>query len=107
MVRGAVASFEVAAISQSERPAVSVGERSLEWRPRPLSAAANYYLAARAMAAVPFVGASAGIDRLRTRALDMLERVHADSPRPDRSRIESIATRWEAVLDDDVGLLTG
>lgn len=41
--------LEAAAISQSERPGVSVGERDLEWRPRPLSAAANYLLAARAV----------------------------------------------------------
>lgn len=105
MVRGAVASFEAAAISQSERPGVSLGERDLEWRPRPLSAAANYYLAARSVAAVPFVDVSAGIGRLRDGAVRLLRRAGEESDEADADRIEAVAARWEAALADDVGLL--
>lgn len=107
MVRGAVASFEVAAISQSERPGVSVGERCLEWRPRPLSAAANYYLAARSIVAVPFVSASASLDRLRTHALQMLRSAGTEAGEAGRDRLEDVAARWEAALADDQRLLAG
>lgn len=105
MVNGAVASFETAAISQSERPGVSVGERSVEWRPRPLSAAANYYLAARSVAAVPFADSSAALGRLRTRAVDLLGHAAGKADDAEGARIEAVAARWEGALDQDVGLL--
>ncbi|MFW6010645.1 MAG: hypothetical protein ACOC9H_01885, partial [Gemmatimonadota bacterium] len=104
LVRGAVASFEAAAISQSERPGVSLGERNLEWRPRPLSAAANYYLAARAVMAVPFVGTTVGLARLRNNAVDLLRGADVESRGPEHALV---AARWEAVLADDVGLTEG
>lgn len=105
MLNGAVASFEVAAISQSERPGVSVGERNLEWRSRPLSAAANYYLAARTVAAVPFTSSSVGIERLKTNALRTLRTAAGEGGEAERARIRAVAAGWEAALDEEVGLL--
>lgn len=107
MVRGTVASFEAAEISQSERPAVSLGETDLEWPARPLSAAADYYLAARSVVAVPFVEASAEIGRLRDKSLRLLRRAEKDSDAADAGRLGAVAARWEAALADDVGLLAG
>jgi hypothetical protein len=72
MVRGAVSSFETTAISQLERPRIRVGEREVAWRVRPLSAAANYYLASRIVAATSFLTPSADAGRLRDRALTAL-----------------------------------
>lgn len=103
MVKGAVSSFEVAAISQSERPGVSIGDRDVEWRSRPLSAAANYYLAARAVAAVPFSGASAEVPRLRTNALEMLRKAGNDVSVADQTRLAGVARRWQGELADDPG----
>lgn len=71
----------------------------------PLSAAANYYLAARSVAAVPFVDAPAGIGRLRDGAVRLLRRAGAESDGADAGRLEAVAARWEATLADDVGLL--
>lgn len=53
MWRGAIVSFEQTAIQQSEP--IEVGPMDVDWRRRPLSAAANYYLAARASFLVPFL----------------------------------------------------
>lgn len=105
MVNGAVASFEVAAISQSERPGVSVGEQSFEWRPRPLSAAANYYLAARTVAAVPFTGGSVGVERFRTNAAQMLQSSVEEVGGAGVARLRAVAARWEGALDEEVELL--
>ncbi len=100
MVSGAVASFESTAISQAERPGVTIGDRNLKLRPRPLSAAANYYLATRTVLAVPFVDATVEVRRLRERALELLRDAEG---RPELR--EAVATRWEATLAEDVGLL--
>lgn len=107
MVRGAVASFEVAALSQAQRPSLEIRQQSYEWRPRPLSAAANYYLAARSVAAVPFEGKAGGIRRLRANSLEILRQVEENSGEADKTRIVAVATRWETVLADDVGLIPG
>lgn len=103
MVKGAVSSFEVAAISQSERPGVSIGDRDVEWRSRPLSAAANYYLAARAVAAVPFSGSSTEFPRLRTNALEMLRKTGTDVSDAEESRLSAVARRWQGELADNAG----
>lgn len=100
MTRGAVTSFEAAAIAQSERPSVSVGERTLEWRPRPLSAAANYYLAARTVASVPFAGTFSEVPRLRTNALRILRDVGTGSVHPGEARFGEVSNRWERELAD-------
>ncbi len=102
MLRGAVSSFEVAAISQIDRPGVRVGERELAWRPRPLSAAANYYLAARTVASVPFVQSSDELERLREQALSTVSSAGAkltddDSVRP----LTAVAERWKLELASD------
>ena len=52
--RSAVISFENTALRQSEPLGLDIGPVDVEWRPRPLSAAANYYLAVRACQTVPF-----------------------------------------------------
>lgn len=104
MVKGAVSSFEVAAISQSERPGVSIGDRDVEWRSRPLSAAANYYLAARAVAAVPFSGASAEVPRLRSNALERLRKAGTDVSDDEKPRLASVAKRWQGELASDLGI---
>lgn len=107
MVRGAVSSFEIAAISQSERPAVSLGDRKLEWRPRPLSAAANYYLAARTVVAVPFSASSVELPRLRRKALDMLSRVETDAAGMRDAALSDVSTRWKVELEDQQRLPAG
>lgn len=107
LVRGAVSSFEGAAIAQSERPGVRIAGRSLEWRPRPLSAAANYYLAGRAAAAVPFVGSSDEAGRLRDRAVGLLRQADVEPREAASGQLDGVAARWKAELADDVRLLPG
>ncbi len=104
MTRGAVASFEAAAIAQSERPAFSVGDRELEWRPRPLSAATNYYLAGRAAMAVPFASPTSEVPRLRGNAVELLGDTREEAASEEADRIESAARRWRRELAAEVGL---
>ncbi|MBB4638953.1 hypothetical protein [Longimicrobium terrae] len=97
MLRGAVTAFERMAIAQADGPAVRVGEREMAlYRTRPLSAAANYYMAARLALSAPFLPTASEAPRLTARALQMLVRageVHA--------RSEAIAAthhRWSIEL---------
>ncbi len=99
MVRGAVSSFELAAISQLDRPSVSFGDREFSWRPRPLSGAANYYLAARTVAAAPFTEAYHQLSRLQDSATEALENAAARVEGDDQRRqVESVADRWACEL---------
>lgn len=107
MARGAARSFEAVAIAQSERPSITLGERRLEWRPLPLSAAANYYLAARGMASVPFASSTVEIPRLRDRAVEMLRRAKDGAVPNEADRLMSVAKRWRGELAVDVGLRPG
>lgn len=96
MIRGGIASFESLAIAQDERLAIGIGPRRVQFRPRPLSAAANYYLAARISAAAPFLRTTGETERLGGRATEMLARaaeVHSDMP-----TIMAIRERWTAEL---------
>lgn len=104
MTRGAVASFESAAIAQSERPGVSVGDRELEWRPRPLSAAANYYLAGRAAMAVPFASSTGEVPRLRRNALELLSDMREEAAGEGAGQLDNVAKRWRGELAQEVGL---
>lgn len=97
MVRGAVSSFETTAISQLERPRMRLGEREIAWRVRPLSAAANYYLAARSVAATSFLTPSADAGRLRDRAVAALR----EAARGEDALIEAASgteRRWRLEL---------
>lgn len=94
VVSGALSSFEVAAISQIERPALRIGEREVAWRPRPLSAAANYYLAARTAASVPFVVSSGEVTRLIERATSVLRASAPKLAGEHRETLRAIERRW-------------
>jgi hypothetical protein len=104
MTRGAVTSFEAAAITQCERPRVSVGDRELAWRPRPLSAAANYYLAGRAATAVPFASPTGEVPRHRGNALELLGDSRQEAAGEEAERIDGAARRWHRELAVEVGL---
>lgn len=96
MAQGGIASFESLAIAQDEQLAVGVGERRIQFRPRPLSAAANYYLAARIAAGAPFLRTAGELERLRDRAVQILgraENVHSGLP-----SIAAVRDRWSAEL---------
>lgn len=94
ILRGAITSFEATAVAQSDRSTIRVGKREiLAWRPRPLSAAMDYYLATRVALAAPFLPASTEGPRLAERASAMLER--AANLYPEVSpRIGSTRARW-------------
>ncbi|HEX8433423.1 MAG TPA: hypothetical protein VF625_19185 [Longimicrobium sp.] len=101
MLRGAIAAFERTALAQTNGPAVRVRDHELAlYRQRPLSAAANYYLAARLARSAPFLPSSAEAARLSGCAMEMLEgaaRAHsggADDVRrsADRWRLELAGT---------------
>lgn len=96
MAQGGIASFESLAIAQDEQLAVGFGERRLQFRPRPLSAAANYYLAARIAAGASFLRITGELERLRARAVQLLgraEKVHSGQP-----SIAAVRERWSAEL---------
>lgn len=104
MAQGGIASFESLAIAQDERYAVEVGDRRVQFRPRPLSAAANYYLAARVAAGAPFLPVSGDMQRLGERAVQMLDRaaeVHAGV-----TVLSEVHERWSRELAP-LGLPTG
>lgn len=107
MVRGAVASSAGVAISQPERPGVSVGEQTYERRARPLSAGANYYLAARTVAAVPFVDSGVAVRRLRDRPVKLLGAVEEQTGGETQHRVRSVATGWRSALASDHGFAPG
>lgn len=101
MVRGAISSFELAAISQLDRPSIRLADRELAWRPRPLSGAANYYLAARTVAAVPFTEAYHQLERLRASATEALQNAAARLEGDDRRQhVESVASLWSSELSE-------
>lgn len=98
-VRGAVRGFELAAISQLDRPSVRIGEREIAWRERPLSAAANYYLAAQTVASTPFSEAYHELGRFRDGALAALAKARSKLVEDaQRRRLDRIAVRWRAEL---------
>jgi hypothetical protein len=98
MLRGAIAAFERTALAQTGGPAVRLRHHEFAlYRQRPLSAAANYYLAARLARSAPFLPASLEATRLSARALEMLEgaaRVHAEGA----DDVRHSATRWNLEL---------
>lgn len=75
---------------------MGIGDRRVRRRPRPLSAAANCYLAARIAAAAPFLRLSGELDRLRSRAAALLER--AADIHGDVASIRAVQERWTAEL---------
>lgn len=99
MVRGAVAAFELAALSQLDRPGVG----GFEWRPRPLSAAAIYNLAARTIASIPFVHLSAEQARMRAKLKRILGDA-AETSSVDEERLLGVRDRWINELAD-IGLM--
>lgn len=96
MARSAIASFEAVAIAQDESHRIEIGGRRLQLRPRPLSAAANYYLAGRLVAGVDFLPLSGELERLGERAVWLLDR--AVEAYPDVPVIEEVRERWAAEL---------
>lgn len=98
MLRGAVTAFERTAVSQADGPVVRIGEREMSvFRERPLSAAANYYLAARLALSAPFLPTAMEASRLTARALEMQAR--AARAHPDAAaRVERAAARWRLEL---------
>lgn len=96
MARGAIASFESLAIAQDEQFAAELGDRKVQLLKRPLSAAANYYLAARTAASFPFLSVSDQITRLGARGVAMLER--ANSEHRGLAQISRVQDRWSAEL---------
>jgi hypothetical protein len=94
LARGGIASFESMAIAQDEGRSVEFGDRKVQLRPRPLSAAANYYMAARTAAALSFLPVVNEMTRLTNRAGSLLvvaESVHSQP-------FAAVRARWEAEL---------
>lgn len=96
IARGGVAAFEAQAIAYCEGFLPEIRGKRLPLRLRPLSAAANYYLAARLSASVPFVPTSNDFGRLAARALNLLE--EAEALHPGEERILGVRRRWAAEL---------
>jgi hypothetical protein len=98
MLRGAISAFERTALAQADGPAVRMGERELAfYRPRPFSAAANYYLAARLAWSAPFLPSSAEALRLSSRALEMQSRAAGAHPQAAEA-VEGAQSRWAIEL---------
>lgn len=98
MLRGAVSAFESTAIAQVERPALRLAARELPLRrTRTLSAAANYYLAARTTRSAPFLPGASEAARLSGRSLEMLER-GAEAYPEAAAQVEDTRIRWELEL---------
>jgi hypothetical protein len=99
MLRGAAVAFEQMALAQSDGPAVRWGEREMAlYRTRPLSAATNYYLAARLARSAPFLPAAAEAPRLSARALQMQSRAMRAHPEATAD-LEAARARWTLELD--------
>ncbi|HEX8390848.1 MAG TPA: hypothetical protein VF665_00720, partial [Longimicrobium sp.] len=106
MLRGAITAFERTALAQADGPAVRVGEREMAlYRARPLSAAANYYLAARLALSAPFLPTTAEAPRLSARAMEMQSRAALLHPSA-RERVFSTRERWSVELSGR-GILPG
>jgi len=86
---------------------IKLGEQTFEWRRRPLSAAANYYLAARTVAAVPFIESSVALGRLRDRAVELLGDVEGQPGGETRHRVRRVAAGWRSALATERGLAPG
>ncbi len=98
MLRGAIAAFERTALAKTGGPAVRLRDHELAlYRQRPLSAAANYYLAARLARSAPFLPASSEAPRLAARALGMLEGAARVHPEGDAG-VQLSAARWKVEL---------
>jgi hypothetical protein len=99
MLRGAISAFERTALAQTGGPAVRVRDHELAlYRQRPLSAAANYYLAARLARSAPFLPSSSEASRLAARALRMADsaaRVHPEGVED----VQLSADRWKLELN--------
>lgn len=93
MLRVALWSFERRARVCHERHAVRAMGRELEWRPRPFSAAANYYLAGRLAHGAPFLPSASDAPRLGDLALGQLSRARSLYPE-HRAGIEAVQRRW-------------
>ncbi|MFW6201031.1 MAG: hypothetical protein ACOC8B_00505 [Gemmatimonadota bacterium] len=100
--RGAVVSFERAAVLQLEKPSVTVRDTEMAWRPRPLSAAVNRYLAARVARSAPFLPSAAEGDRLTDRALEAVVRARAAYPEVGGD-VERAERRWRVELSAPAG----
>jgi hypothetical protein len=98
MLRGAISAFERTALAQTGGPALRLRDHELAlYRQRPLSAAANYYLAARLARSAPFLQGSSEAPRLSGRALEMLVgavRVHVEGA----ADVQCSAARWKLEL---------
>jgi hypothetical protein len=92
--RGAVVSFEQTAILQSEP--VELGPIDVQWRRRPLSAAANYYLAARASLLVPFLP-QGDVLRLAQKSDQLLVRSREEYPEIS-GKLGDVRSRWAIEL---------
>lgn len=92
MLRGLVASFEKVALQHVD-PVAQVLGHELTWRPRPLSAAMNYYLAARAVQGAPFLPSASEAERLSQSAANSLDRAAAMYPESE-AEIRRAQERW-------------
>jgi hypothetical protein len=98
MLRGAITAFEAMAIAQADGPALRLRDREVAlYRQRPLSAAANYYLAARLAWSAQFLPASAEAPRLSARALQMQDRAGNLYPHTTPA-VHAAQLRWKAEL---------
>ncbi len=97
MMTGGIASFERAAIVQIERPSVRIRGVEATWRPRPLSAAANYYLAARMARSAPFLTEYAEGHRLAGHATRAMGEASRRYPR-EVVRLSEVRSWWRADL---------
>lgn len=96
MAQGAIASFESFAIVHDERFALEIGNEKVQFLRRPLSAAANYYLAARTAASSPFLSVASEITRLGPRAVASLGCVEPELVDP--GEMSQVQDRWSAEL---------
>jgi hypothetical protein len=100
MLRGAVTAFERTAVAQADGPSVRLGHREMTLsRERPLSAAANYYLAARLARSAAFLPTAAEAPRLTARALDLLTRAGRTHGRA-ATTVELTGERWRVELSE-------
>lgn len=97
MATGAISGFESMAIAQDGRLTAALGDREVKLFVRPLSAAANYYMAARTAASLPFLPVVSQVPRLASRAMEMLERAHSEHGKGEV--ISAIQDRWSAELE--------
>jgi len=95
--KGAMMSFEQAAIRQAEPPGIDLGPVDVDWRPRRLSAASNYYFAARSCSLVPFLPQAEAL-RLARRSESILDQAMREDYPAERERLASVKARWAREL---------